>query len=158
MSITKAMASRRRVQRQRTGIAMPFVVAFGLGVASVPMQTAEAQMAVAPAGNSLPPNAIPLSVPGAYAFPAPPANFNPATASPEQLQAYGLPPRPNQQANPKGYASWLNAVSIPNRITPVLKQTDIYSRPMQEAPAGRVPESQPKAHAAGSPSQEPDEP
>jgi Peptidase A4 family len=87
-----------------------------------------------------------------YALPAPPKGFNPATASPAELQAFGLPPRPSQQENPKGYASWLNAVSIPNRITPVLEQMDIYSRPMQEAPAGGASESQAKAHAMAGPS------
>src|SRR5208282_2053813 len=35
-----------------------------------------------------------------------PKGFNPLTASSQELGRYGLPPRPDPQANPKGYARW----------------------------------------------------
>jgi hypothetical protein len=50
-----------------------------------------------------------------------------------QLQAYGLPPMPDKVAHPKAYSSWLNAVSIPNRITPVLEKTNLYHLPHRAA-------------------------
>jgi hypothetical protein len=107
--------------------------------------SAQAQTAVAPnapggtVGTSLPAHAIPLNIPGTYTLPAPPAGFDPSTASPAALQAYGLPPMPDKQANPKAYAAWLNAVSIPNRITPVLEKTNVYHLPRRAAPAGAAP-------------------
>jgi hypothetical protein len=39
-----------------------------------------------------------------------PKDFNPLTATSQELGRYGLPPRPDQQANPKGYAKWARAM------------------------------------------------
>ncbi len=39
-----------------------------------------------------------------------PKGFNPLTATSQELGRYGLPPRPDQQANPKGYANWARAM------------------------------------------------
>jgi hypothetical protein len=49
---------------------------------------------------------IATSVGGVYAFPAPPKGFNPLTASNAQLLTYGLPERPDQAADARGYAVW----------------------------------------------------
>lgn len=40
-----------------------------------------------------------------------PKGFNPLTASSEELGKYGLPQRPDQQADPKGYANWAMGMS-----------------------------------------------
>jgi Peptidase A4 family len=84
--------------------------------------------------QKLPPNAIPLNVPGTYTLPAPPPNFDPEKASPDELQAYGLPPMPDKNANPKAHVNWLNAVSMPNRIVPVLEKTNLFHMPHRAAP------------------------
>jgi hypothetical protein len=70
----------------------------------------------------------------ANTFSPPPAGFDPATASPLAFQAYGLPSMPDKRANPQAYTSWLNAVSIPNRINPVLEKTNIFHGPHRAAP------------------------
>jgi hypothetical protein len=116
-----------------------FVVGLGLLALLALVSGAHAQSQTAPSGGarpSLPPNAIPLNIPGTYTLPPPPAGFDPETASPAALQTHGVPPAPDKQANPKAYASWLNAVSIPNRIAPVLEKTTVYHRPLLAAPAG----------------------
>ncbi len=141
------------VYPRRRGL-LAFVVGLGLGVALMLGSAAKAQTVAAPGlpGGSLPAGAVPLNLPGAYSMPKAPPGFNPATASTAALQAYGLPPRPNSQTNPKEYAGWLNAVSIPNRITPQLEQTDIYNNPMRQAPAGGAAEIQAQhLAAAGTP-------
>ena len=86
--------------------------------------------------EKLPPNAIPLNVPGTYTLPAPPPNFDPEKATPADLEAYGLPPMPDKNTNPKAHSNWLNAVSMQNRITPVLEKTNLFHMPHHAAPAG----------------------
>jgi len=39
-----------------------------------------------------------------------PKGFNPLTATIQELGRYGLPPRPDQQADPRGYAKWARAM------------------------------------------------
>jgi hypothetical protein len=118
---------------------------WGLGGALALTPSVQAQLAVAPnasgsaVGTSLPIHTIPLNIPGTYTFPPPPAAFDPETASRGATQAYGLPPMPDKQTHPKAYASWLNAVSIPNRITPVLEKTNLYHLPRQAAPTSAAP-------------------
>jgi Peptidase A4 family len=85
--------------------------------------------------QKLPPNAIPLNVPGTYTLPAPPPNFDPEKASPDELQAYGLPPMPDKTGNPKAHSNWLNAVAMPNRIVPALEKTNLFHLPHHAAPA-----------------------
>jgi Peptidase A4 family len=138
MNATHAALFQGLLSSSRKFIATGFVVGLGLVALLAIAPGAHAQLAAAPgggAGPSLPPNAIPLNMPGTYTLPAPPAGFDPQTASPAALQAYGMPPAPDKQTNPKAYAAWLNAVSIPNRITPTLQKTNIYHRPLQAAPA-----------------------
>jgi len=141
MSVRQAAAGNRR---WRAGFATGFAVGFGLAVSLALTPRGYAQMAAAPnaaggGGSSPPAHAIPLKIPGTYTMPAPPAGFDPATASPAVLQAHGLLPMPDKQANPKAYAAWLNAVSIPNRITPLLERTNVYHLPRRAAPAGATP-------------------
>ena len=139
MSMTQAASD---PQRCRMGSTTGFAVGLGLAAALAFPPGAQAQMAVTSGGGtgaSLPAYAIPLNVPGTYTLPTAPEGFDLATASPAELQAHGLPPMPDKQANPKAYAAWLNAVSIPNRITPILERTNIYNLPNRTAPPPAAP-------------------
>lgn len=83
-------------------------------------------------------NEIPTNLAGATTIAAPPAGFNALTASDEDLAFYGFPPRPDKDADVKGYASWAKAMTAPTkRIMPVLEQTSIFHGPaiQQKAPA-----------------------
>jgi hypothetical protein len=127
----------------------------GLGAALALAPGAQAQLAVTPsgaAGTSLPANAIPLNIPGTYTLPAPPAGFDPTTASPSALRAFGLPPAPPKE-NAKAYADWLNAVSIPNRVAPVLEQTNIFHGPARAAPRSAPPPEGAAQQSAATPVQ-----
>lgn len=84
----------------------------------------------------LPPNQHALNLPGATTIDAPPAGFDPITASDEDLQYQGLPPRPNQNAQPKAYATWVKAMhASKTRIVPTLEQTTIFHGPAKPARA-----------------------
>jgi hypothetical protein len=75
---------------------------------------------------------VPTNLPGVRAYPAPPAGFEPLTATPQELEDVGLPMRPDPNVNPSGYAAWKRAVTTPTtRIIPQLEVTDIYHRPLQ---------------------------
>lgn len=63
---------------------------------------------------------------------APPANFNPVTASDAQLEAYGFPPRPDPKKAPSAYAMWQTVVTRPvTRIVPQLQATTIVNGPVK---------------------------
>ena len=49
---------------------------------------------------------VQTNIAGIRTFPAPVADFKPLAASDEALARYGFPPRPNKQANPRGYMLW----------------------------------------------------
>lgn len=75
---------------------------------------------------------VPTNLPGVRAYPAPPAGFDPLTATAAALEEAGLPPRPDAQANPGGYRHWLRFVTAPaTRIIPVLEPTNIVHHPWQ---------------------------
>jgi hypothetical protein len=142
MNGTQAAFGGRSTPSSRKHGATGFAVGLGLTASLALVSGAHAQSQTAPSGGarpSLPPNAIPLNVPGTYTLPPPPSGFDPQTASPAALQAYGFPPQPDKQANPKAYAAWLNAVSIPNRITPHLQKTNVYHPPLRTAPGSFTP-------------------
>jgi hypothetical protein len=145
MNITQAAFSHKPVCSHRSRSARVVAVSLGLGAALALAPVARAQLAItpnAPTGamaTSLPSHAIPLNIPGTYTLPPPPPGSNPETMSSAELQAYGMPPMPDKVAHPKAYSSWLNAVSIPNRITPVLEKTNIYHLPRQAAPTSAAP-------------------
>jgi hypothetical protein len=42
----------------------------------------------------------------AEVIPGPPAGFDPLTASPADLERYGIPPRPDPKTDPTGFAVW----------------------------------------------------
>jgi hypothetical protein len=82
--------------------------------------------------RTLQPNEHALNLPGATTIEAPPASFNPLTASDEELAYNGYPPRPDQNAQPRAYASWAKAMTHSRiRVEPVLEQTSIFHGPAQ---------------------------
>jgi hypothetical protein len=76
------------------------------------------------------PNELATNLPGATTFAAPPQGFAVLTASDELLANYGFPPRPNQAASPKAYASWAKAMlASQRRVAPTIEQTSIFHGP-----------------------------
>ena len=53
---------------------------------------------------------VQTNIAGIRTFPAPAADFKPLAASDEALARYGFPPRPDKQANPRGYMLWERAM------------------------------------------------
>ncbi|MFZ1918506.1 MAG: hypothetical protein WAU58_13095 [Terriglobales bacterium] len=53
---------------------------------------------------------VPTNITGIHSYAAPPKGFNPVAASDQELATYGLPPRPDQQADPDHYAQWEQAM------------------------------------------------
>lgn len=78
---------------------------------------------------------IETNIAGVRTFPSPPADFQPAKASDEALAMYGFPPRPDKQANPRGYAMWERAMmGAKKRWNGQLKpHPEAMSHPMQLA-------------------------
>ena len=54
----------------------------------------------------------PTNIPGIRSYAEPPAGFNAATASDEELATYGFPSRPDKQAHPNEYAHWERAMKL----------------------------------------------
>ena len=81
---------------------------------------------------------VPTNLPNIRAFVQPPPTFNPVFASPEALQQYGFPPKPDQLKAPAAYSAWAKAVSAPQtRLqSPELEQTPIFNGPAQIRPSG----------------------
>ncbi len=69
---------------------------------------------------------IATNLPGTRAYLAPPAGFDPLTASDAQLEAFGFPPRPGSDS--PAYFEWQRAVTSPALvIQPTLVQTSIVN-------------------------------
>lgn len=67
-------------------------------------------------GIQVPYELIPTNLDGAFVSPAPPADFDPNTASPASLLKNGFPwPRPEKAGNPALRAAWEQAFSRPWR-------------------------------------------
>ena len=74
----------------------------------------------------LQPNEHPTNLPGVTTIEAPPAGFDVINASDEELAYHGFPPRPNQNTEPKAYATWVRAMNASaTRIVPKLEPTAI---------------------------------
>jgi hypothetical protein len=85
------------------------------------------------------PNELPTNLPGTTTVVAPPQDFDPLTASDEDLAYHGFPPRPDEAASPQAFASWSKAMSASKtRITPKLEQTSI-SHGLSKANANVTP-------------------
>jgi hypothetical protein len=93
-------------------------------------------LSYAPDSDSACPN---CAVPYAQIALAPPANFDPVTASDAQLDAYGFPPRPDAAKAPGAYALWQNVVTRPvTRIVPQLQATKAVNGPVKDMSAGQA--------------------
>jgi len=89
--------------------------------------------------QQLKPNELATNVAGATTIAAPPTGFNPLTASDQDLDYYGYPPRPDQVAAPKAFASWQKAMNASRkRIMPQLEVTKNIAGPAK-LKAGAVP-------------------
>jgi hypothetical protein len=85
---------------------------------------------LAGAAQQLKPNELPTNVSGVTTIAAPPAGFNPLNASDQDLEYYGFPPRPNEIAAPKAFASWQKAMTASKiRIAPTLEVTKNFAGP-----------------------------
>ncbi len=113
-------------------VAMVTVLVVSLTSLAVAQISAEREAAFASAPK------IPTSVPGVYAFTAPPKGFNPLTASNSELWQYGLPERPDKAVDPKHYAVWERAMLALKTSANDVKASTIVHGPMK--PAGAVPE------------------
>jgi len=72
------------------------------------------------------------------AYPQPPADLSPLSASDADLGQYGFPPRPDAQSAPDEYAHWKKLVSVPRVANPKLQQTTIYNGPVQGLSVGQT--------------------
>jgi Peptidase A4 family len=80
--------------------------------------------------QQLKPNEIRTNIPGATTTLAPPKDFNPLTASDEDLDYHGFPPRPDEIAAPKAFASWKSAIlASKTRLVPKLEMTSLFHGP-----------------------------
>src|ERR1700721_3300697 len=80
--------------------------------------------------QQLKPNEIATHISGATTIIAPSQDFDALNASDDDLAYNGFPPRPDQVASPKAYASWVKAISASKaRIQPVLNQSNHFSGP-----------------------------
>jgi Peptidase A4 family len=85
---------------------------------------------------------VPTNIPNVHTFVAPPATFNPLAESPEALQQYGFPPKPDKLKAPEAYNAWAKAVSAPQtRLeSPQLVQTSVFNGPAQIQSSGESKE------------------
>jgi Peptidase A4 family len=91
--------------------------------------------------QQLKPNELATNVAGVTTIAAPPKGFNPLTAADQDLEYYGFPPRPDQIAAPKAFATWQRAMSASKtRVTPVLEVTKNFASP-STMQAGAAPPS-----------------
>jgi hypothetical protein len=79
-------------------------------------------------GSQTAPTTLPTHVVGVSTLFAPPADFDPVTASDDELASYALPPRPDATAEPQAYASWKKAMlASKERVFGELQVTNHYN-------------------------------
>jgi Peptidase A4 family len=98
--------------------------------ATVALATAQDAATVREIFAAAPKNAT--SVEGVSIFAAPPKGFNPLAASGEELARYGLPQRPDQQAEPQRYARWERAMTA--LTTAKYHPVDVKAMPWHSSP------------------------
>jgi len=88
-------------------------------------------------------NTLPANVPppggtvanhqvGVSVVAAPPANFNPLTASRTTKAQYAVPPAPDPTVAPRAYNEWRKAMTgLQKHVSPVLTQTNILHGPLK---------------------------
>jgi Peptidase A4 family len=132
MNKTRRMKERVAMRRLMVSLVSATALAFGFTTLAAAQSTAARAVYDASA-------IVSTNVPGIRTFNAPPAGFNPLTASDEELAAYGFPPRPDSENDAEHYAKWARAMAAAKtRWNGELKVTGSWSkaaRPAQ-APAG----------------------
>jgi len=84
---------------------------------------------------------VATSVGGVQIFAGPPKGFNPMTASGRELAQYGLPQRPDQAADPKGFAVWQRGMLALKTRASDVRATKYFSRefmPAKNQPARTI--------------------
>lgn len=78
-----------------------------------------------------PPHTLRTNIPGVYAFPQPPAGFDPLEASQAQLAGWGYPPRPAVSEGPAALARWAEDVKpkLLRVIPDLVRSKGVYHRP-----------------------------
>jgi Peptidase A4 family len=115
-----------------------FLLFAGLGLTAMAQSSAVASLYRSSA-------TISTNIEGIRTYPAPPANFSALAATDETLAMYGLPPRPDRDADPRAYAAWQRAMTrAKTRVTGSLT-------PHPEGVLGpaRLARKQPAAQSAG---------
>ena len=98
----------------------------------------------------LQPNEVKTNLPGVTTILAPPADFDPVNASDADLAYHGFPPRPNQNTEPKAYATWVKAMKASKtRVVPQLEMTSIYHGPRRDAKPANPTAVESLANGAG---------
>ena len=83
-----------------------------------------------------PPGLLDTDIPGNFAYPAPPAGFDPLKATAETLRAYGFPPRPSGARSHRAYDGWARMVSSAKIwVSPQLVPAPIHHVPMKPGKA-----------------------
>jgi hypothetical protein len=82
-----------------------------------------------PAGVAIGQTTDPTVAAGQVTSSRPPAGFDPLTASDDELQRYGFPPRPDAKKAPEAYTQWQKLVVVPRTGNPKLQPTRIYDGP-----------------------------
>jgi hypothetical protein len=86
---------------------------------------------------------VSTNIQGVRSYPAPPAGFNPLTATEEELASYGFPPRPDKAAHPENFAHWTRAMmSARHRVN-----GEIKAHPEMKNGPAIVRNAQPKAQS-----------
>jgi hypothetical protein len=98
---------------------------------------------------------INTSVEGVHAFPAPPSGFNVMTATNRELLTYGLPQRPDQTNDAKGYEHWMKAMtavqSCNDHMQSAVRSTSSEVKPCHATDVKELPYSSRNAQPAPSP-------
>jgi hypothetical protein len=111
----------RRLSLSAIAILGLFVSGCAQGQTSTPLSQ--------PGQRSLP-HAVPTNLPDVYAFTQPPTGFDPLTASKEDLELWGYPPRPDVSEGPKALARWYEGVNptLRRSVPELVRRPDLYNR------------------------------
>jgi hypothetical protein len=73
---------------------------------------------------------VPTNLPGVYAFTQPPADFDPSTASKEDLESWGYPPRTDVTEGLAAQARWLDEVNpkLRRSVPELVSRPNAYNR------------------------------
>jgi len=88
---------------------------------------------------------VPTNLPGVYAFTRPPEGFDPLTASPEELESWGYPPRPRGTEGARALAHWLEETNpaLRREVPDLVRTPGVYHRAVK----GLVIKSSTKSNA-----------